>query len=234
MKRVILGIVFLLSAIGTSFGQGKPTSEQVVAAIRKQQALDHEENTFQFRIRDEKAIRFIPGKFTGLDREECIAICSTEAGRYVSDYALLMYRTAGGTWTSGRWHSAHQHSLDVVDCNNDGIMEIILEGGAMGQGYLTSTYQLVAISNDKGSILYQNKAEDGSAGAYVMNSKEGEEVSRQIEVFYEDLNKDGRLELIENIAIGLFVRYDQEQGAVLRYRKQKNIYYWSGSKFIIR
>lgn len=96
MKRGILGIVFLLSAIGTSFGQGQPTSEQVVAAIRKQQALDHEENTFQFRIRDEKAIRFIPGKFTGLNREECIAICATEAGRYVSDYALLMYRTAGG------------------------------------------------------------------------------------------------------------------------------------------
>ncbi len=119
-----------------------------------------------------------------------------------------------------------------MDCDSDGIKEVIIEGGGMGQGYLFTSYTLLSLKNDKETVLYKNEAEDGSAGAYVMNKKVGEEVSKKIDVVYVDKDKDGKAELIETTTIGVFQSYTEKGGVKEKYTKQKSTYYLVNGKYL--
>jgi hypothetical protein len=84
--------------LDSTLAQEKPAYAQVVAAIKKQQTPDHH-GDMPFYQAQEGDITYIPGKFTGLNRAEClISYPSVETGQ-AGEYTFLMYKSPKGTWS---------------------------------------------------------------------------------------------------------------------------------------
>jgi len=184
------------------FSQDRPTEESIIKATKSVIAFTFNQNELQDFIRfDEEPIAYIHGNFSGLKRKECIVICpmmrqTGTAGAYQKN-VMLFFKSAGGTWTKGKFAVLEQE-VDTMDLNNDKLPELICKSGYLWSGEHSDKTTIYQLKNDTEKIIYTNESEEHS-----MMLEVGAEASKIYEISYTDANNDGTFEIKENLATGI-------------------------------
>ncbi len=203
MKRhliLIIGGLFLCTL--NLYSQDNPNEEIVIKAAKTVIAFKFDQNELQDFIRySEEPITYIQGKFTGMPRKECIAICpmmrqTGTTGAY-QKFVILFYKNAGGTWTKGKFAVLEQE-VDTMDLNNDKLPELICKSGFTWMGETHDKTTIYHLKNDTETIWYENESEE-----YSMFLEVGKEASKIYEISFIDSNNDGKKEIEEHLATGI-------------------------------
>jgi hypothetical protein len=149
-----------------------------------------------------KGLRYVPGKFSGFQREECFAICNMrrETGSAAPEqcFVMLFYKTGLGQWKRGNfWEITQQVKFE--DLNNDGLPELICYGEWVSRGYGEQT-DIYSAKMDVKTRIYSN---------YVHNDdswnewKVGDVIETKYEISFIDTNRDGIMEIQEKKIVGI-------------------------------
>ena len=121
-KNLIITTAILLQQL-CAFSQTQPSKDDIVKSIEKIKILHIEENDIwrHSKLSERGEMRFIKDKFTNKVRDECLVIVPMETGRHYTEWIIFMYKNIAGYWIYGKWFKNTQHTIDLIDVDNNGI-----------------------------------------------------------------------------------------------------------------
>jgi hypothetical protein len=134
------------------------------------------------------------GSFTGPKALEVVlATRADNAARNWSYQQYLLAHTAQGWTVSHHLDTAGYGWFRTVDVEGDGVAELVILGGAMGQGLWSETGELRTYSRGLPRILFKFR----SSNDYVPGARMDGVQTVMRSIRFIDVNLDGKLELFE-------------------------------------
>lgn len=217
-----------------SIVKSDPNLDEIKDVIKKVKALEFEEHSIYniLEITNEDDINIVHGSFTKLNNTECLISIPMASGLTYMNLLLLMERNNLGSWIYKNWHHMGSSTVDLIDVDNDGVTEIILEGGDLRQGILSTKYQLISLKDGIEKKLYENEGFSYGGNPIYQESEKGTVISKTIGVSYKSL-LDGTMQIEEKIAIGKFDYFDKYKDRIVQsYTKETNSYQLENGKYV--
>lgn len=239
LKKSIL-LLFIFLSIGFTFSlNANPKKQDLLSAVKHINRLKIKDNYGYNYIIDNiyNEILYFNANFTGKNRNECLVYipCSdNEAPRMAENlnFVVLFYKNSKDKWLFSKYY-LEVHSLDTLDFEKDGVVEILTEIGWTQNGETGVLNQIYSLKKDKINLLYKRESSDFD-GQVMAPDDLNKEKQFLYEFKYKDINSDNKIDIIETYKVGKIVKFEgKSETPIYKYKTTIKNYLNINGKFVL-